>query len=396
MRAPARPSSALPTRRAFLGVLGAVGAVSLLTACSELPFGGTGRGRDGASSDAHSDAFGRPAQRDRAVMGSTERTTARVGLILGPPSMGLSRFLLAAEAGQTHHTFEVEVTGVDFATLAARFNQGDFDIVTLPSNIGAVLYNNTDIKTEVEVISVGNLGVLYGVTTDPGVGTLADLRGRTVYSIGQNGTPEYTIAAVLDGHGLSEEVDMAYRSTPFEVLNLLQNEPNAIAVLPQPFVELARTMVPSLHVPIDITQAWDAMPTNTAASQAVTTHTIVNRSFLEQHEAAVIEYLQQVGASVDFTLDNIAEAAAVQEKLGTFLNNDVAAAAMPFCSIVNLTGEVMHEALSGFLAAIHAQNPAAVGGKLPGGDFYYMPPIGALDADVRELVGGLDPAERRS
>ena len=378
------------SRRRFLGTMGALGAVSVLAACAwqEEPVAGDAVGTSTAEIA--------PAAVERPVMGSTESTNVRVGLILGPPSMGLSQFLLAAQAGRTHNTFDFEVTGVDFATLAARFNQGDFDIVTLPSNIGAVLYNNRDINTEVEVISVGNLGVLYAVTTDPGVTSLADLAGRTVYSIGQHGTPEYTIATVLDGYGLTESVDMSYRATPFEVLNLLQNEPNAIAVLPQPFVELAKTMVSELFTPVDFTAAWDQMPTNTGGSQAVTTHTIVNREFLETHEAAVIEYLQFAGASVDYTLDHIAETAAVQEELGTFLNNEVAAAAMPFCSLVSLTGEVMHDALSGFLAAIHAQNPASVGGELPGPDFYYMPPLGALDADVGSLVGGLAPAERRA
>lgn len=382
------------TRRRFIAAMGALGAASVLAACAA---GEPGAHKDTAESGSGGALGSNEPQRarERAVMGSTAATDVRVGLILGPPSMGLSRMLLAARAGETHNSFNVEIVGVDFAALAARFNQGDFDIVTLPSNIGAVLYNNADINTEVEVVSIGNLGVLYGVTTDPSVTTIADLAGRTVYSIGQNGTPEYTIATVLDGTGLSDSVDMAYRATPFEVLNLLQNEPNAIAVLPQPFVELARTMVPGLTTPVDFTEEWDRMPTNTSKSQAVTTHTIVNRAFLEQHEAAVIEYLQLAGASVDFTLDNIQEAAAVQEELGTFLNNDVAAAAMPFCSLVNLTGEVMRDSLSGFLAAIYSQNPRSIGGALPGDDFYYLPPLGALDADVRELTGGLALAERR-
>ena len=387
-RLPRHPNPPL-TRRRLLTTAGALSAATVLAACS----GTDPRAETGRTPAAGADP---QAPRERAVMGSTEATSVRVGLILGPPSMGLSRFLLAAQAGETHNSFDFELMGVDFAALAARFNQGDFDIVTLPSNIGAVLYNNSDINTDVEVISIGNLGVLYGVTTDPGVTSLADLAGRTVYSIGQSGTPEYTIATVLEGHGLADRVTMAYRATPFEVLNLLQNEPNAIAVLPQPFVELARTMVGGLRTPVDLTAEWDAMPTNTTNSQAVTTHTIVNRKFLEEHESAVIEYLQRAGASVDFTLDHIAEAAAVQEELGTFLNNDVARAAMPFCSLVNLTGEVMRDALSGFLAAIHAQNPRSIGGELPGDDFYYLPPLGALEADVRELTGGLDPAERRA
>lgn len=367
------------SRRGLLGVAGlgaaGVGAAALgLTACTT------------SSPTSTPTTSGPPRVTARDLMGSTERVETRVGLILGPPSMGLSQFLLAAQAGDTYNDYAFEVAGIDYATLAARFNQGDFDIVTLPSNIGAVLYNNTDIDTDVEVISVNNLGVLYIVTTDPGITSLDDLRGRTVYSIGEGGTPEYTIATVLAAYGLDEEVEMSFRSTPFEVLNLLQDEADCVTLLPQPFVELARTMVPTLTTPVDITKAWAEMPGNDGGSQAVTTHTIVNRAFLEEHESAVVEYLQQAGASVDYTLDHIAETAALQEQLGTFLNDEVAASAMPFCSIVNLTGEVMYDALDGFLQAIHDRNPDAVGGAMPGAGFYYMPPSGALGVDIRTLI----------
>lgn len=375
-------------RRRFIGLAGALAAAGTLAACAA-----PDSGRDQAAGTGQGDEP--PRQLERALMGTAEPTTVRVGLILGPPAMGLNRFLLDARAKKTHHSFDFQVTGVDYAALAAQFNQNQFDIVTLPSNLGAVLHANTDLETEVEVINVGNLGILYAVTTDPAVNELADLRGRTVYSIGQGGTPEYTIATILEGYGLTGNVNVAYRSTPFEVLNLLQSEVNAIAIIPQPFVELAHTMVNQLRVPIDLTKLWDEMPTNTTGSRAVTTHTLVNRKFLEQHESAVVEYLQRAGNSVDYTLEHVPEAAAVQEELGTFLNNEVAERAIPFCSIVNLTGTVMHEALSGFLAAIHAQQPAAVGGALPARDFYYMPPIGSLETELQSLPTGAPATVRR-
>lgn len=366
------------SRRRLLGGIGAVGAVASLAALA-------GCTPERAETSLGGDA-GPPRVTERALTGSTDPVEVRVGLILGPPSMGLSRFLLDAQAGSTYNRYSFEVTGVDYAALAARFNQNEFDIVTLPSNLGAVLYNNDDIDTEARVINIGNLGVLYIATTDPGIASLEDLQGRTVYSIGEGGTPEYTIATILANNGLDDAVHMSYRATPFEVLNLLQQEENCVAMLPQPFVELARTMVPTLYTPVDITEEWAAMPGNTGGSEAVTTHTLVNRAFLEAHEAAVVEYLQRAGDSVDYTLEHIPEAAALQEQLGTFLNDEVAEAAMPFCSIVSLTGEVMYDALSGFLEAVHEQNPRAVGGRMPGNDFYYMPPSGALEVDIERLI----------
>lgn len=75
------------------------------------------------------------------------------------------------------------------------------------------------------------------------------------------------------------------------MLNLLQEEPNGVALLPQPFVEVAKPLVDKLNVPINIMQAWNELNLSTGA-ESVTTVTVVRKAFREQHEQAVQEYLQ--------------------------------------------------------------------------------------------------------
>lgn len=50
---------------------------------------------------------------------------------------------------------------------------------------------------------------------------------------------------------------------------------------------------------------------------------------------------------------------------------DVAVKAIPECNITYIDGEEMETALSGYLAVLWEQDPASVGGGLPGEDFYY-------------------------
>lgn len=170
---------------------------------------------------------------------------------------------------------------------------------------------------------------------------------------------------------------------------MMQQQDGCVAILPQPFVSLAKILVNPLYIPIDLTVEWDRAFADTG-SQAVTTTTIVNRQFLEEHEQAVVEYLNMAGQSVSWTLANMSDAAALQEELGTFLNNSVALDAMPYISMVNLTGEDMRTALSGFLRELYLANPDSIGGKMPGEDFYYLPPEGQLDE--RFLQAGLEQA----
>ncbi len=307
-----------------------------------------------------------------AAQGSSEATTVNVGLIMGPPSMGLGWLIHEAEEGNTYNDYNFQVAGVDYSAVSASLNQGDYDIATLPSNVAAILYNNPDMKEKVKVISIGNLGLLYVLTTDSSVNTMDDLKGRTVYSIGEGGPPEYTFEYLLEQYDLSDDVNFSFRATPFEVLNLLQEEPNSIALLPQPFVEVAKMLVPDLRVAINVTEAWDAMNSDSGA-QSVTTVTVVRTKFLEEHEQAVKEYLELSKKSTDYCLANLDEAAQWTEDYETFLNPDIAKNAIPECSIVTLTGQEMKDILSGFLQIIYDSNPDAVGGKMPDDGFYYMP-----------------------
>lgn len=308
--------------------------------------------------------------------GSQDACDVNVGLIMGPPSMGMGWFINEAKESNTYNNLNFEVGGVDYTALASKFNTGDYDIIHCPSNVGAILYNNEDLKEDAVVIDIGNLGLLYVMTTDPSVKSMQDLQGRNVYSIGEGGPPEYTMGYLLEQEGL-DNVNMSFKSTPFEVLNLLQDEENSIALLPQPFVEVAKLLVPGIYTPIDITEEWNSLNLESGA-ESVTTITIVRKSFLEEHEEAVVEYLNMCKKSVDYCLENPKEAADWTDEFETFLNGEVAEAAVPYVNMCAITGQEMKDKLSGFLQIMYDYNPDAVGGAMPGDDFYYIPPEGSM------------------
>ena len=308
----------------------------------------------------------------RELMGSPDATDVNVGLIMGPPSMGLGWFMNEAKNGNTYNNFQMTVAGMDYSALAASLNDNTYQIITCPSNVAAILYNNKDLQCGVKVISINNTGLLYIVTTDPSIQTLDDLKGRTVYSIGEGGPPEYTFDYLMDQSGLAGEVNFSFRATPFEVVNLLQDEENSIALLPQPFVEVAKLLVPGLNVPIDITEEWNSHTETDAES--ITTVSIVRDDFLEEHEQAVVEYLKMAKQSTDYTLEHVDEAAAWTDEFETFMNPEIAVEAIPKCSICTITGEEMKKKLGGFIDIMYNFNPDAVGGAVPDDNFYYIPP----------------------
>lgn len=329
---------------------------------------------------------------DISYMGSTDATEVNVGMIMGPPSMGMGWMIHENEEGNTYNDYNFEVGGVDYTALASKLNTGDYDIIHCPSNVGAILYNNKDLKEEVEVIDISNLGLLYILTTDDSIKSMDDLKGRTVYSIGEGGPPEYTFGYLLDQEGLSDDVNFSFRSTPFEVLNLLQDEENSIVLLPQPFVEVAKLLVPDLKVPIDITEEWDKLKLESGA-ESVTTITIVRKKFLEEHEQAVVEYLNLLKKSVAYSLSHVDEAAEWTDTYETFLNPEVAADAIPYVNMCAITGQEMKEKLEGFLKIMYDYNPDAVGGSMPDDDFYYIPPEGSMEEVTDKTTDNVKDAD---
>ncbi|MDE7223635.1 MAG: ABC transporter substrate-binding protein, partial [Acetatifactor sp.] len=58
---------------------------------------------------------------------------------------------------------------------------------------------------------------------------------------------------------------------------------------------------------------------------------------------------------------------------GIVAKEPIARKAIPQCNITYMDGEEMRQALSGYLQVLFDREPSAVGGAMPGEDFYYIP-----------------------
>lgn len=81
-----------------------------------------------------------------------------------------------------------------------------------------------DMNEQLKVISISNLGLLCIVTTDPTIQSIQNLAGRTVYSIGEGGQPEYTFEYMLEQHeqAVQEYLQLAKQSTDYTLANVEQ------------------------------------------------------------------------------------------------------------------------------------------------------------------------------
>ena len=292
--------------------------------------------------------------------------TVRVAALKGPTAMGMVAMM---RDGGNRYEFTLAASADEVTPLLI---QGKLDIAAVPANLAAVLYNNTE--GSVRVLSVNTLGVLYVVERGNSIESVSDLKGRTLYTAGKGSTPEYALNYILRGSGLDPAADLTieFKSEHAECVAALLNDPDAVAMLPQPFATVAQARAEDMRIALDLTREWDALQADSDAPSAMITGVVAARTeFVEQYPDAVHDFLTAYEASVQFTQNNTEEAAALIGEYDIF-DAAVAEKALPYCNIVFISGEKMREMLSGYLAELYAQDPASVGGALPDEAFYFV------------------------
>ena len=296
----------------------------------------------------------------------TEKTTVRLGGLKGPTSMGMVKLLEDNENGLTANHYEFSLAGSP-NDLTPALLKGDLDVLAVPVNLGAILFGKSG--GAVQLAAVNTLGVLYIVEKGgETVQSLEDLKGKTLYATGKGSTPEYALAYLLAQHGIDINADLTveWMSEHTEVVAKMAAAENAVALLPQPFVTVAAGQVENMRVALDLTKEWDSLDNG---SQLITGGRVVRKAFAEENPEALAAFLEEYAASTAYTNEHPAEAAQLIEKFD-IIKAAVAEKAIPFCNIVCVTGDEMKGIVTGYYQTLFDQNPEAVGGAMPGDEFY--------------------------
>ena len=321
---------------------------------------------DGGSADQNE------TQENSGAQAQAEPADVNVMALKGPTAMGMVKLMDDADSGNVdteNYSFEIAASADE---VTPKLIQGDADIAAVPANLASVLYNKTE--GQIQVMAVNTLGVLYIVENGDSVQSVTDLAGRTIYASGKGSTPEYALNFILEKNGLTPGTDVTieWKSEHSECVSAIAQDPEGIAMLPQPFVTTAQTKNPDLRVALDLTEEWDKVMENEETKSSLLTGVIVVRKeFAEENPEAVEDFLDRYADSVDYVNNNVEDAAKL---VGNYdiVTEDVAVKAIPECNIVCITGEDMKEQLSGYLAVLKDANPESIGGELPGDDFYYI------------------------
>lgn len=296
-----------------------------------------------------------------------EKSTVRIASMKGPTSIGLVKLYDNASDNKTANNYDYRICGTA-DEIATGLIKGELDAACVPANLAGVLYNKTEGK--IKIAAVNTLGVLYILSKGVDISSVADLKGQTIYTTGQGTTPEYTLRHILSENGIDPDKDVTieYMSEATEVLQKASAMDSAVVMLPEPFVEVAKTKDSAFETVIDLTKEWEKIHDD---SSIVTGVLVVSEDYASSNENALKTFLEEYKASSENATANIEETASLLEKYD-IIKTAIATKAIPYCNICFITGDEMVGKVTGYFKVLFDANPDSLGKKLPDNDIFYI------------------------
>lgn len=288
--------------------------------------------------------------------------TVRVSMLKGPTGLGAA--YLMDNAGDTYaFTLMAEPTEA-----VAALSKGEVDIAALPTNLASVLYHRDE---DIQLLCLNTYGVLYVLENGFEVNSLADLAGKTIYATGQGANPEYVLNYLLEKNGLKagEDVDVQWMASDALTAAMASGEVT-LGLLPVPAATSVMMQNENVRPAVDLNDAWS----EAGARGALTMGCVVARKeFISAHRSAVELFMKDYGESIRYMSDpdNLDAAAALAEQYGIVPKAAVAKEALPDANLCFVTGADMIAGIQGYYEVLYAADPAAIGGSIPDGEFYY-------------------------
>lgn len=289
-----------------------------------------------------------------------------VACLKGPTGVGMAKLMADSESKKTanNYTFTVASAADE---ISGKIISGEINIASVPTNLAAKLYKKTEGK--ITMLAVNTLGVLSVISSDESVKSVADLKGKTIYSTGEGSNPEYILKYILSKNNLEagKDVTVKFLATNDQLIAALVSGEAEIAMVPEPAATTVLTKKDTLKRAFQINDEWEKVSDSKLMMGCV----VALGSYVNENKAAVDKFLEEYKASIEFANKNIDDTAAACEKYTIVPAAAIAKAAIPSCNVTFVDGKTMKESIKGYFDVLLSFDKTSIGGALPDDDFYY-------------------------
>lgn len=250
------------------------------------------------------------------------------------------------------------------------------DFIAMPSNVAANLYNR---GLPLKLINISTWGVLWLVSRDPGLKTLADFQGKEILMPFRADMPDIvfqTLAAKVDLDP-RKNFRLRYVATPLDAMQLLIARRADHALLAEPAASMAlrktrsfpvSLIAPDLFRSVDLQQEWGRLLQREAripqAGIAAMGRTLDNPALIARFQKAY-------AASLLWCENNPQACGTLVAKHIDALTPEAVADSIRIDNAMFVTAADARPELEYFFKLLHQRQPGLIGGKLPDAGFYY-------------------------
>lgn len=225
------------------------------------------------------------------------------------------------------------------------------------------------------MLCVTGNGNIYLVTTDEKVNKIEDLQGKKIYVAGQGATPDYLFQYLLQENEISinqNEIILDYSVPNAQIPALLIADKIKYAVIPEPFVTIAKTKSKKVKIVVDFQKEYKFFSKNQQTYPL--TVLVAHKDFIQNNPELIEQFLSEYEKSYNWTIKNPSAAGKICEKLDFGLNANVVEKSIPNSNYTFVKAQDSKEQIQEFLKILINLDTRTIGDKLPEDDFYYHTP----------------------
>lgn len=289
-----------------------------------------------------------------------------VACLKGPTGVGMAKLVEDAQNKKTanRYTFTI-ATAAD--EISGKIINGEINIASVPTNLAAKLHQKTNGK--ITMLAVNTLGVLSFLSSDESVKTVADLKGKTIYSAGEGSNPEYILKYVLKQNNIDPEKDVTIKfvATGEQLSAAMISGQATVAMVPEPAATTVLTKKNTVKRIFTVNDEWEKISDSKLMMGCV----VALDSYIENNKEAVDKFLEEYKASIEFANKNLDDTAKYCETYGIVPSAAIAKAAIPTCNVTYVDKTEMKNSIKGYFEVLLSFDKTSIGGKLPADSFYY-------------------------
>ena len=244
--------------------------------------------------------------------------------------------------------------------LVTSVMKGEPDVVVVPSNVAATVYNKTK---NYKIAGTIGWGSLYVGTTDKS-GNI-DVKGKEIDNIGKGLTPDIVAKSIFKGKGIDidKEVNFTYVNGVTELAPVILSGKAQYAVIPEPALSTVQSKNADFTTLINLNEEWKKI--NDTEYGFPQSTIIVKNDLIENDKEFVDKLLNQVKESTEWMYNEKDSLGDYCEEIGVSAKKPIVVKSVDRANVKYVYIKDCVKEYKTYFEKLNEFDPSTIGGSIP-------------------------------